>query len=167
MAVYAWRGLEEPLFELAFVELEEGRLRAQGTQLGAQHRLEYALETSEGFLSERLQLECRTGRGTRTLDLRRGSKPLVGEVLDLDLAYSPLFNSLPVLRDRLHEGGVAHDYVMAWVAVPELTVSKSRQQYSPLADGVVRFRTGSFSADVEFDADGFVVRYPGLAERVT
>ena len=167
MAVYAWRGLEEPLFELAFVELGEGRLRAQGTQLGAGHRLEYALETGEGFISERLQLECRTGQGPRTLDLRRGSKPFVGAVLDLDLGYSPLFNSLPVLRDRLHEGGEAHDYVMAWLAVPELTVSESRQQYSPLADGVVRFRTGSFSADVEFDADGFVVRYPGLAERVT
>jgi hypothetical protein len=166
MAVYAWRGLEEPLFELAFVELGEGRLSAQGTQLGAQHRLEYTLETSEAFVSERLQLECRTARGTRTLNLRRGSRPLGGEVLDLDLGYSPLFNSLPVLRDRLHEGGEAHDYVMAWVAVPDLTVSQSRQQYSPLAERVVRFRSGSFSADVEFDADGFVVRYPGLAERV-
>jgi hypothetical protein len=167
MAVYAWRGLEEPLFELAFVELGDGRLSAQGTQLGARHRLEYALETGAGFVSERLQVECRTAKGTRTLDLRRGSRPLVGKVLDFDLAYSPIFNSLPVLRDRLHEGGETHDYVMAWVGVPELTVSESRQQYFPLADGVVRFRSGSFSADVEFDADGFVVRYPGLAERVT
>jgi uncharacterized protein len=167
MAIYAWRGLEEPLFEVAFVELGGGRLSAQGTQLGGGHRLEYVLETGEGFVSERLQLACRTRDGTRTLDLRRGSVPLVGEVLDLDLGYSPLFNSLPVLRDRLHEGGEAHDYVMAWVAVPELSVSESRQHYSPLGDGLVRFRSGTFSADVEFDADGFVVRYPGLAERVT
>jgi hypothetical protein len=55
---------------------------------------------------------------------------------------------------------------MAWVAVPELVVSESQQRYVPLADGVVRFRSGSFSADVEFDGAGFVLRYPGLAERV-
>jgi len=165
-ALYAWRGLDEPRFELAFVELRGARLSAQGTQLGAGHKLEYALETGEGFVSERLQLECRTDRGTQTFDLQRGSKPLVGEVLDLDLGYSPLFNSLPVLRNRLHEGGEARDHVMAWVAVPELLVSESRQQYVPLGGGVVRFRSGSFSADLEFDGDGFVVHYPGLAERV-
>ncbi len=99
--------------------------------------------------------------------MRRGTKPLLGEVLDLDLAFSPLFNSLPVLRDRLHEGGDARDYVMAWVAVPELTVTRSQQRYLPLARRVVRYRSGSFTADIEFDADGVVVRYPGLVERVS
>jgi hypothetical protein len=88
-------------------------------------------------------------------------------VLDLDLGFSPLFNSLPVLRDRLHEGGEARDYTMAWVGVPDLKVSESRQRYIPLEAHVVRFRSGTFSADIEFDADGFVVRYPGLAERVS
>ena len=55
---------------------------------------------------------------------------------------------------------------MAWVSVPDLAVSASEQRYEPLDRGVVRFRSGSFSADLELDADGFVVRYPGLAERV-
>ena len=99
--------------------------------------------------------------------MRRGTKPLLGEVLDLDLGFSPLFNSLPVLRDRLHEGGDARDYVMAWVAVPELTVTRSQQRYLPLSRRVVRYRSGSFTADIEFDADGVVVGYPGLAERVS
>jgi len=56
---------------------------------------------------------------------------------------------------------------MAWVAVPELAVSRSRQRYVPLERGTVRFRSGSFTADIEFDADGFVLAYPGLAERVS
>jgi hypothetical protein len=30
----------------------------------------------------------------------------------------------------------------------------------------VRYRSGSFVADLNFDADGFIVRYEGLAERV-
>ena len=140
---------------------------AQGTQLGVDYRVDYVLETSAGFISERLQVDCRTVKGDRTRDLRRGVKPLTGEALDLDLGLSPLFNSLPVLRDRLHEGGDARDYTMAWVAVPDLSVSRSSQRYVPLGRGVVRFRSGTFSADIEFDSDGFVVRYPGLAERVS
>jgi hypothetical protein len=55
---------------------------------------------------------------------------------------------------------------MTWVSVPDLTVSRSEQRYEPIAPGVVRFRSGSFEADLEFDDEGFVVRYPGLAERV-
>jgi hypothetical protein len=71
-----------------------------------------------------------------------------------------------VLRDRLHEGGIAREYTMAWVAVPELVVSKSSQRYVPLGPGIVQFRSASFTADIGFDRDGFVVAYPGLAERV-
>jgi len=165
--VYAWRGLDEPRFEVAFVDLQGDRLAAQGTQLGLDYRLDYALETGSRFVSDRLRLECRRAGGTRTLDLRRGSAPLKGEILDLDLGFSPLFNSLPVLRDALHEGGAARDYVMAWVAVPQPAVSRSRRRYVPLERGTVRFRSGSFTADIEFDADGFVLAYPGLAERVS
>jgi hypothetical protein len=165
MRLYAWHG--PAIFELAFVELEDDRLTARGTQLCADYRLSYVLETSQMFVSERLRAEVETMHGTGTLDLRRGTKPLRDEVLDLDLQASPLFNSLPVLRDRLHGGGDARDYVMAYVNVPELSVARSEQRYVPLERGVVRFRSGSFTADLEFDADGFVVRYPGLAERVS
>jgi hypothetical protein len=56
---------------------------------------------------------------------------------------------------------------MTWVGVPEFAVSESRQRYIPLDHNTVRFRSGPFEADIEFDADGFVVRYPGLAERVS
>ena len=56
---------------------------------------------------------------------------------------------------------------MAFVNVPEFSVQRSVQRYVPLDRGVVRFRSGTFTADIEFDADGFVVRYPGLAERVS
>ena len=56
---------------------------------------------------------------------------------------------------------------MAFVNVPELSVERSTQRYVPLGRGVVRFRSGTFTSDIEFDADGFVLRYPGLAERVS
>ena len=96
---------------------------------------------------------------------RRLDLPL-GEADAFDLGFSPLFNALPVLRHGLHRGGEARDLTMAWVSVPDLAVSPSEQRYEPLDRDVVRFRSGAFSADLELDADGFVVRYPGLAERV-
>jgi hypothetical protein len=166
MRLYAWHG--PAIFELAFVDLEDDRLTARGTQLCAGYRLTYVLETSQMFVSERLRAEVETVHGVGMLDLRRGTKPLKDDVLDIDLQASPLFNSLPILRDRLHAcGGDARDYVMAYVNVPELSVARSAQRYVPLERGVVRYRSGSFFADLEFDADGFVVRYPGLAERVS
>ena len=164
MKVYAWQG--PGLFEVAFVEVEDDRLSARGTQLAAGYRLSYAFNTSAGFVSEQLHAQVETLRGVRTLDLRRGTKPLKDDVLDVDVEGSALFNSLPVLRDRLHEGGEAHAYATAYVRVPDLAAERAAQRYVPLARGVVRYRDAAFSADIEFDSDGFVVRYPGLAERV-
>jgi uncharacterized protein len=164
LKTYAWQGPD--LFELAFVELRDDRLTARGTQLRSSYRLTYVVETSSMFVSELIRAEVETAHGIGTLDLRRGTKPLRDDVLDLDLQASPLFNSLPILRDRLHEGGEAREYTMAFVRVPELSVERSAQRYVPLGRGLVRFRSGSFTADLEFDADGFVTRYPGLAERV-
>ena len=164
----AWAG--EGRFELAFVELDADRLTARGTQLGVDplpYRLEYVLETAPGFASERLQASVETPRGSRSLDLRRGRGPLDGDAADLDLGFSPLFNSLPVLRLGLLGGGSSVDLTMAFVAVPELETSRPQQRYVPLEPGVVRFRSGSFSADLTFDEDGFVVEYPGLARRVS
>ena len=165
MKLYAWQG--PGIFEVSFVELGADRLTARGIQLRADSSLSYAVETSRMFVSEHLRAEVETIDGTRTLDLSRGTTPLKDDVLDLDLEASPLFKSLPVLRDRLHEGGDAREYTMAFVGVPDLSLTRSTQRYVPLGRRVVRFRSGTFTADLEFDADGFVVSYPGLAERVT
>jgi uncharacterized protein len=163
---YAWQGLDAPRFELVFVEVHDERLSAQGTQIGTDYRLTYALETAKAFVSERLAAECQTAGGTKTIELRRGRSPLTADVLDIDLGFSPLFNTLPVLRDRLHRGGPAHDYQMAWIDVPTLDAAYSDQRYIPLDDRVVRYRSGAFAADIRFDDEGFVLEYPGLARRV-
>ena len=35
-----------------------------------------------------------------------------------------------------------------------------------LGPGRVRFASGTFTADIDLDDSGYVVRYPGLAERI-
>jgi hypothetical protein len=84
-----------------------------------------------------------------------------------DLGWSPLFNSLPVIRDRLLKPGPPRNYLMRWVDVPSLDVSMSKQSYEPLGGGVVRFRAGDFVADIAFDEDGFVAEYPGIGTRLS
>jgi hypothetical protein len=146
-----WRGLDEPRMEIARVAVEDGELRATGAQIGVAYELRYE------FVGEllRLELVCE-----RTVEVQLDG-------LDFfDLGNSPLFNSLPVLRDGLLGPGQARDYVMRWISVPELEVTEAAQRYEPLGDGVVRFRSEDFVADIRFDDDGFVSWYPDLAERI-
>jgi hypothetical protein len=98
---------------------------------------------------------------------------LVG-ALDVDLGLSPLFNTMPVLRHGLLRQRGAVDFVMAWVSVPDLGVHRSLQRYSlveELGDGrsVVLFESlggDGFAAEIEYDAQGFVLDYPSIARRI-
>jgi hypothetical protein len=152
MQTLVWKGVDAPRMEVAHVAFEGDRLRAQGTQIGTAYELRYELE------EPRLRLEV-VGARSVELELETGRD-------HFDLEYAPLFNSLPVLRYGLHRGGEPRDFVMALVSVPSLEVESSEQRYEPFAPGLVRFRSGDFTAMLEFDDDGFVMRYPGLAERV-
>jgi uncharacterized protein len=191
-----WRGLDEWRAEYVEVALRSDRLLARGTQLGADplpYRMTYALDTASGFATSRITIDAEgvhpdAGRWTRRLDLLRapdgawtvsgdgsgdpGLSPPGGDAaalngaVDCDLGFSPLTNSLPILRRSLEQ-----DLTMAWISVPDLTVTPAAQRYEPLEGTAVRFlaldgQFEGFTADLELDADGFVVRYPDLAERV-
>lgn len=147
----AWIGDGAPRMEVAHVERNGTALTAEGTQLGATYELRYRVA------SDKLRLEL---VGERPIEIELGDADF------FDLGWSPLFNSLPVLRDGLLPRGPAHDYVMRWVDVPSLEVSRSAQRYEPLGDGLVRFRAGAFEADIRFDEDGYVLDYPGIGKRV-
>jgi Putative glycolipid-binding len=150
-----WTGLDAVRSEVAQAAVaEDGALHAWGSQIGAgpqPYELRYEVDGTK------LAIEL-AGGPYRTLDLDGADF--------FDLGFSPLFNSFPILRDGLHAGGAARDYVMAWVRVPTLEVERSEQRYEPVRPGVVRFVSGAFTAELEIDEDGFVLRYPGLAERV-
>jgi uncharacterized protein len=147
-----WRGLDAPRMEIAHVDVDGARLAAHGTQIGSTYELRY--EIGGGALVLDVV-------GDRTVELELGNADF------FDLGYSPLFNSLPVLAHDLHRGGGARDFMMSWIDVPSLAVRLSQQRYEPLAAGRVRYREGSFAASIEFDDEGFVTYYPGLAERIS
>jgi hypothetical protein len=70
---------------------------------------------------------------------------------------------------ELFDDGLRATGTMACVDVPSLTVHESEQRYEHLAPGIVRYvdrgRFEGFTAELELDPDGLVLRYPGLAER--
>jgi uncharacterized protein len=197
-----WRALDGWRAEYAEVSISADRLLARGTQLGVDplpYRVVYALDTAPGFATSRLTVDAdgvhpERGRWTRRLDLLRapdggwtvsadakgdpglpspgGRKDALEGAIDCDLGFSPLTNTLPVLRRNLLEDGAEpEDMLMAWISVPDLAVTRAAQRYEPLPGTAVRFRSldgefEGFTADLELDEDGFVVRYPELAERV-
>jgi hypothetical protein len=138
--------------EIARIRSDGSALRASGTQIGIAYELRYELEPDV------LSLEL---VGERTIEVALDGFDF------FDLGNSPLFNSLPVLRDGLLDGGDPRDYGMRWVSVPELEVSEQVQRYVPLRERVVRFESGDFVAEIRFGEDGLVDHYRGLAERLT
>jgi uncharacterized protein len=186
-----WRGLDAWRTEYAEASVRADGLLARGTQIGVEpleYRVDYSLDSVEGFVTTRLTLDARGAGWSRRLDLARDGEgrwqysaddrgdvglPAPGGpvdelhgAIDCDLEFSPLFNSTPVLREGMLDGGTATDFVMAWVSVPSLAFHRSEQRYEPAGGGMVRFRSGGFTADLVLDGEGFVVHYPGLAERV-
>jgi hypothetical protein len=79
---------------------------------------------------------------------------------------------MPVLRHGLLERAGSHDFLMAWVSLPDLRFHPSRQRYVSLADvantRTVRYESldGDFTADLTFDSDGLVIDYPQLGRRL-
>jgi uncharacterized protein len=170
----AWRGLDEWRAEGCTVERGDHGLRAVGVQLGSSYQLDYGLETGPELFTRRFVVTVKDKDGERGVLLERSEedgawtangKPLqhVEGALDVDLALSPLTNYMPAAR----LGDEPRDHLMAWVDVPTLQVSRSPQRYEPMGRRGVRYVSldSDFTAELDLDADGFVLHYPGLAGR--
>src|SRR5262245_40851630 len=130
MRTFLWRRLDEPGMEIVRVE---SLSRAEGTQIGR------AYEARWNLGDDRLDVEV-VGAGRRSFGL--------ADADFFDLFASPFFNTLPVMRDGLLEGGPAREYVMRFVRLPELEAVASEQRYEPLGGRAVRYSSGSFAADI-------------------
>lgn len=99
------------------------------------------------------------GVGGWTLDGRKLAA--VEGCLDVDLAFTPATNTLPLRRIEL-EVGEAAEVECAWLRFPELSVERALQRYERLASDRYRFSSGSFSAELGVDRNGLVLDYSGL-----
>jgi uncharacterized protein len=169
--------------ETAWITLRDGRLDARGRAVGLEPEpfwVDYALETSEPYVTRRLVVRVESAAGSRSLVLLRSADgawqadgrvlPDLSGAIDCDLAFCPLTNTMPILRHRLHQDVSKHDLMMAFVSLPDLTVHPSEQGYEHLSrtsnGAKVRFTSGTFAADIGVDLDGLVVHYPEIATRL-
>jgi hypothetical protein len=190
-----WSGADGWRAEVASVTFTPSGIGAMGTQIGVDpvpYRLDYRLEAPERFVTRWLEVEAAGEGWSRRIDLRHdgsggwtcdvrseghvdlapagGPADALSEALDCDLGLSPLTNLMPVRRHSLHERPGTVDLLMAWISVPDLGVHASPQRYEHVRRGVVRYvdrgTHEGFEAELELDADGVVVSYPDLAQRV-
>ncbi|BCB86314.1 putative glycolipid-binding domain-containing protein [Phytohabitans suffuscus] len=91
----------------------------------------------------------------------------LAEAIDIDLAGAPLPNTLPIRRLGLLGAtpGTAYSVTVAWVLVPSLEVLPSDQTYRVVDGSTIRFDIDGFGTDLTVDKEGYVLRFPGLAER--
>jgi hypothetical protein len=144
----------------------------------------YRLECDAAWHVRSLDVEVMSGQ-PRVLQLRADGRgrwaggdggPLarLEGCIDVDLSATPFTNTLPVRRLRLH-AGEAETIAVAYVDVPNVTLERAEQRYTCLpGDDGARYRYESlqdgevgYTAELELDADGLVVHYPGYARRLS
>jgi hypothetical protein len=95
--------------------------------------------------------------------------PDLKDAIDVDLPITPFTNTLPIRRLGLVTGQSA-DLKVVYLLLPELTITTDPQRYVCL-ETARRFRYESLDSDfvreIEVDADGLVIDYPGLFKRVS
>ena len=107
------------------------------------------------------------GRG-RWRDGSGRALPDLDGAIDVDLSITPFTNTLPIRRLELAEGHRA-EIRAVYVRFPDLIVTVDRQRYTCLKKGrQYRYESvdSDFVRDIDVDADGLVVTYPGLFRRI-
>ncbi|MGZ6217408.1 MAG: putative glycolipid-binding domain-containing protein [Vulcanimicrobiaceae bacterium] len=177
--------------ETAAVRIEGDALFASAIGVALEpipHWFRYELSTVERYVTSAITVDTQVPGWNRRLELHRTSGGLwsysveeSGEVdleapvcdteslsyaFDCDVGYSPVTNMMPILREGLLERG-SFDFDMAFIEMPSLAVRVSRQDYEcikPAPFGaIIRYRSGTFQADLSVDKRGIALHYPGLA----
>ena len=97
----------------------------------------------------------------------RLSLPQLAGCMDVDIEMTPFTNTLPIRRSALRVGD-SQRFRMVYVPADTLVPFVDEQIYTRLGANRYRYDAadGSFSAELTVDADGLVLSYPGLFERV-
>ncbi|MGO9353607.1 MAG: putative glycolipid-binding domain-containing protein [Mycobacterium sp.] len=185
-AMLTWRAQDVSRMESVRIQLSGKRIRADGRIVAAATAANpafgayYELQTDEAGVTKRFGLTVTLAERERHLAIARDEENMwlvtdhSGErragfngALDVDVVFSPFFNALPIRRLGLHERADTIALPMVYVNVPDLSVTAATVNYSSAGslDGI-KLRSPVADTTVSVDAEGFIVDYPGLAERI-
>jgi hypothetical protein len=174
-----WRRLDQPGYESARLLDVGSRWRLTGTAVfsheGNACSLAYVVDCDaawqtisasiSGWVRARsidLHVVANEARRWRLNDIEC---PAVAGCFDIDLAFSPSTNMLPIRRLRLQPGQAA-EVRAAWLKFPELTLEPLEQVYRRIDATTYAYESGGgvFKMTLRTNAAGFVTSYPGLWE---
>jgi hypothetical protein len=174
-----WRRLDQPGHESARLFFRDFCWQLSGTAVFSHDRqpcrLDYLVvcdsewHTSSGSVTGwvgnqivEVELLVEASHGWR---LNRSESLEVKSCIDLDLNFSPSTNLLPIRRLKLAVGQ-EEKVRAAWLRFPSFTLEPFEQIYRRLDVATYRYESagGSFVAELEVNAAGFVTRYPNIWE---
>ncbi|MGW4240873.1 putative glycolipid-binding domain-containing protein [Nocardia sp. NPDC004722] len=183
-AILTWRAHNASRMESARVVLSGNRIRAAGRIIAGDcedhpaFSASYDLVTDELGVTKRLSLRSTLATGERHASIARDEedywlidagnthvRSTFGGALDVDVVLSPFFNTLPIRRYGLAHASEDVQVPVVYVRLPDLLVQEASLTYSSGPDGIHVLSPVS-SATVTVDEDGFLLDYPGLAERI-
>jgi uncharacterized protein len=179
-----WRMLDAPGEERLVLAVDgvaavaEGRVEAD---LGeGRFTLDYRIVCDEGFRFAEAQLHLSGPGGERRLAIAREpggwlvdglGRPDLDGCAEIDIMVTPFTNTLP-LRTLHFVPGQARRIRVAYVSVPDLSVTVQEQDYTQLGattrPGRFRFHSvdSGFVAELGVDEDGLVLDYGSLWQRL-
>ncbi len=183
----AWTSDEERRLETVRVVLTDRGMRASGhivSTAGEPFGMSYSLLADPVGRTRRLSVQTDAGTGERAMTLSRApggqwvsdsgsgarSLSLVEAAVDADLASSAFTNSLAIRRLGLHRAVGSATLTVASVGAPDPEVRPVEHVYRTVsADGngaVIEYTGVNGEQELTIDADGFVVHFPGLSDRL-
>ena len=155
-----------------------GRIVAAETDTNPAFAAYYDLVTDETGATKRLGMTVTLADRERQILIARDdenmwlitdhhgdSRAAYNGALDVDVVYSPFFNTLPIRRVGLCEHAETITVPTVYVGLPEMSVASAAISYSNIGEGI-KVHSPVSDTTLTVDADGFIVDYPGLAERI-
>jgi hypothetical protein len=172
-----WRRLDLPGHEVATIVSSADGWRIDGiavlAESGRPCRIEYDIRCDAQWVTRHCVLRGHVGGQPVSLEVQRGPSavwsigglevPALAGCDDVDLGFSPVTNLLPIRRLALPVG--AQSIVKAaWIRFPELTAEVLIQTYAHVSVDryVYESAGGAFRRELQVDAFGCVIDYPGL-----
>lgn len=184
-AMLTWRSYDATRIESARVQLSGNRIKAVGriaAAASADHpafSVSYDLVTDDSGATKRLSVNSSTAERERQLSIARDEENMwlisdhEGEsredfsgAVDVDMTFSPLFTALAIRRTGVYVDAEAASLAVVYVSLPDLSVAPATFSYTRAGSAGITVRSPIAETTVVVDDSGFIVDYPGLAERI-
>jgi uncharacterized protein len=170
--------------ESARVQLSGNRIKAVGrivagaSEAHPAFTASYDLVTDDAGATKRLSMSVTLAERDRQLSIARDEEnmwSITGHeglsrggydgALDVDVVFSPFFNALPIRRTGIYTRRESVTVPVVYVMLPAFAVYPASITYSSAPDGI-KVHSPVADTTITVDENGFILDYPGLAERI-